>query len=226
LSTPVIATTTCADFRCAQDRFVSCTYRPRLLPGATGWLARSHQRRCADGSLLFHARLCARSAPLTPDGSSGLHNQDLHPFHGLRPIGRGSAPSPVRRKTAGSVTTLQDSLQATDHALARPPRGLCRGASTLRISPRAGHQLHGCLVTTVAGPPPASRTQLPGRTPIPDLVEIVCKVGLERLQILSVHSRGTLVGRDPPIRLPDQLLGNRKRLAVRLWHVLLASSRD
>jgi len=36
LSVPIIATTTCADFRCALGRFVGCTYRPRLLPGAAG----------------------------------------------------------------------------------------------------------------------------------------------------------------------------------------------
>ena len=33
-----------------------------------------------------------RSAPSTPEGSSGLHIQALHPFHGLHPEGRGSAP--------------------------------------------------------------------------------------------------------------------------------------
>lgn len=37
LSVPVIATTPCADFRCALGRFVGCTYRPRLLPGTAGW---------------------------------------------------------------------------------------------------------------------------------------------------------------------------------------------
>jgi hypothetical protein len=61
-------------------------------------------------------------------------------------------------------TTLQDSNNATDRLLARPQEGLCRGASTLRISPRAGHQLHSCLVTTVAGLPPASQIRFPGRT--------------------------------------------------------------
>jgi hypothetical protein len=37
LSIPVIATTPCADFRCARDRFVGRTYRSRLLPGTAGW---------------------------------------------------------------------------------------------------------------------------------------------------------------------------------------------
>ena len=40
--------------------------------------------------------------------------------------------------------------------------------------------------------------------------------------VLPVHPGGTLVGRDPPVRLPDQLLGNRKRLVLR---ALACSSR-
>ena len=77
----------------------------------------------------------------------------------------GTARLPPFPAQARSLTTLQDSINATDRLLARPPRGLCRGASTLWISPRAGHQLHGCLVTTVAGLPPASRIQLPRTHP-------------------------------------------------------------
>src|SRR5664279_2293284 len=42
LSVPFIATTTCADFRCALGRFVGCTYRPRLLPGTAGRQACGH----------------------------------------------------------------------------------------------------------------------------------------------------------------------------------------
>ena len=45
-----------------------------------------------DGSLLFPRRLSHHSTSLTPPGSSGLHLQALHPFHGLRPIVPGSAP--------------------------------------------------------------------------------------------------------------------------------------
>ena len=77
----------------------------------------------------------------------------------------GTARLPLFPAQAGSLTTLQDSIDATDRLLARPPRGLCRDASALWISPRAGHQLHGCLVTTVAGLPPASRIQLPRTHP-------------------------------------------------------------
>ena len=46
-----------------------------------------------DGSLLFPRWLCQRSTPSTPLGSSGLHLQALHPFPGLRPAPRDSAPS-------------------------------------------------------------------------------------------------------------------------------------
>ena len=49
---------------------------------------------------LFHRLLSLRSDPHTPEGSSGLHLQNLHPFHGLRLYCRGSAPScpPLSRR--------------------------------------------------------------------------------------------------------------------------------
>jgi hypothetical protein len=59
----------------------------------------------------------------------------------------------------------------------------------------------------------------PGAHPIPDLVEVVRKIGLELREILTVHSRRALVGLDPPPRLPHHQLGNRKRLVIGLWHV-------
>ena len=61
----------------------------------------------------------------------------------------------------------------------------------------------------------------PRAHPIPDPVEVVPQIGLELVQRLPVHSRGTLVGRNPPIRLPHHRLGNRKRLVLGLWHVHL-----
>ena len=66
----------------------------------------------------------------------------------------------------------------------------------------------------------------PRTHPIPDLVEVSLQIGLELVQGLPVHSRGTLVRLDLPPRLPDHQLGNHKRLAFRLCHVLLASSRS
>ena len=52
----------------------------------------------------------------------------------------------------------------------------------------------------------------PRAHPIPDLVEVVPQIGLELLQIHPVHPRRSLVGLDPPPRLPDHRPGNRKRL--------------
>jgi hypothetical protein len=46
------------------------------------------------------------------------------------------------------------------------PKGLCRGASTLRISPRAGHQLHGCLVI-YRGRTPTGKSITASRTHYP-----------------------------------------------------------
>src|SRR5215218_755420 len=59
----------------------------------------------------------------------------------------------------------------------------------------------------------------PRAHPVPDLVEVVCKIGLERPEILPVHFWRALVGLDPPPRLPDHQLGNHKRLVFGLWHV-------
>src|SRR5215211_2830136 len=59
----------------------------------------------------------------------------------------------------------------------------------------------------------------PRTHPVPDLVEVVRKIGLERLEILPVHSWRALVGLDPPPRLPDHRLGKHKRLVFGLWHV-------
>jgi hypothetical protein len=59
----------------------------------------------------------------------------------------------------------------------------------------------------------------PRAHPIPDPIEIVLQIRLELAQSLLVHSRGTLVGRNPPVRLPHHLLGNVERLDLRRWHV-------
>ena len=74
-----------------------------------------------DGSLLFPRWLCQRSTPSTPLGSSGLPLQALHPFPGLRPGRRDSAPSCSLRS---SLTTRQASLHAADRWLAPSHGGL------------------------------------------------------------------------------------------------------
>ena len=62
--------------------------------------------------------------------------------------------------------------------------------------------------------PDRRREPGPRAHPIPDLVEVVLKVGLELVQILPIHSGGALVGLDLPPRLPHHQLGNRKRLVL------------
>ena len=165
LSVPIIARITCADFRCALGRFVGCTYRPRLLPGTAGWRAYGHlmpvRRRI---SPLPYSAVQTFRSPYA-GGFLGAVIPSSSPRPWPSPHSERARLPLVPAQTAGSVTTLQDSIDATDRLLARPPKGLCRDASTLRISPRAGHQLHGCLVTTVAGLPPASRIQLPRTHP-------------------------------------------------------------
>src|SRR6516164_7370119 len=58
------------------------------------------------------------------------------------------------------------------------------------------------------------REVTPRGHPIPDLVEVILQVGLERLDGLTVHPGGALVGLDPLVCLPDHLLGNRVRLGL------------
>ena len=163
MSIPIIATTPCADFRCALDRFVGCTYRPRVLPGTAGWQTCGH-------SLPVRRRI----SPVPCSAVQTFRSPCAGRFLGVAPPRSSPRPWPSPRgKGLGSVSGPPKGGRCYDAAgftrcygpLARStPKGLCRDASALRISPRAGHQLHGCLVITVAGLPPASRTQLPGRT--------------------------------------------------------------
>ena len=74
--------------------------------------------------------------------------------------------------------------------------------------------------------PDRGREVGPRAHPIPDLVEVALKIGLELLKILPVHSRRALVGLDPPPRLPDHQPGDRKRLALRALACCFASSQD
>ena len=55
--------------------------------------------------------------------------------------------------------------------------------------------------------PHRGRKVRPRAHPVPDLVQIVLQIGLELAQGLLVHSRGTLVGRHLPVRLPNICLG-------------------
>ena len=159
LSMPIIARITCADFRCAPGRFRGLHLSASPLTGHRRLASLRPPNAGAQTDLSSSVFGCANvSIPLRRRRPRGC-NSKLYTVHGLRPVLKGSAPS-RSCQAAGVVTTLQDSLDVTDRLLSRPPRGLCRDASTPWISPRAGHQLHGCLVTTAAGLPPASRIQL------------------------------------------------------------------
>ncbi len=142
---------------------MGCTYRPRLLPGTTGWQARRppnagaqtdppvpcsavHTFRSPYARRFFRAA-SPRSPPVPWPSPyrKGLGSASFHPQNG------------GTRHDAAGFFTIRTACSLD------PQRSLCRDASTLRISPRAGHQLHGCLVITVAGPRPgksstASRT--------------------------------------------------------------------
>ena len=61
-------------------------------------------------------------------------HQALRGVHGLRHLSPGSAPPcPL---TGHKFTRRQDSRDAKDRSLARPPKGLCRWAPTPGVSPR------------------------------------------------------------------------------------------
>jgi Transposase IS66 family len=149
-------------------------YRLRLpldtppLPGATGYRFRRYHSRRA-GSPATSVLASRRISPVSSVGCACIplplrrrvlrccNSKVFAPSVAFaRPSGLGSRCF----RCCGEVTALQDSLHATDCALARRPRRLGRDASTARISPSAGHQLHGCLVITVTGLSPASPLRL------------------------------------------------------------------
>ena len=104
-----------------------------------------------------------RSAPSTPESSSGLHFQALHPFRGLRRERRGSALPPPTPNGRAAITTRQASLDATDRSVA-PPTGLL----TLGFDP-ARFQTE---------PPACYRAswQLPGRDSHPQAATSLCQI--------------------------------------------------
>ena len=99
-----------------------------------------------------------RSAPSTPGGSSGLHIQALHPFRGLRPEGRGSAPpSPGK---PGTLTTRQASLRRYGPLSRSPYRAFDAGLRPGPFPDRAASLLPGLLAATRTGLTPAGNDEL------------------------------------------------------------------
>jgi hypothetical protein len=134
------------------------------LPGVTGYRARrsndSFRRPPGRGGPpQFPPPPSERSEPHTPGGSSGLHVQALHPFHGLHPDDPGSAP-PLPHPKAGAFTTRQASLDATDHSVASPNGAFDAGLRPGPLPDRAASLLPGLLATTRTGLTPAGGDEL------------------------------------------------------------------
>src|SRR5712691_4438720 len=84
--------------------------------------------------------------PCTPLGSSGLHVQELDPFHGLRQGEPDSAPSGLLAET--KLSTRRASVHAVDRSLA-PPEGVLDPAlrrSGLPKRRRAATRVSWCLL--------------------------------------------------------------------------------
>lgn len=109
-------------------------------------------------SLLFRHLLSQHSASNTPESSSGLHIQILHPFHGLRHCMTGSALSCSRLRRA-NLTMLQSSLYVTDCCFAPPSRRVT-SLQHNRLPGSTGRLLLSSLAITETGLAPVSTCQL------------------------------------------------------------------
>ena len=129
LSTPILATTPSSDFRSTLHHFAHHAYRFRCYRSTRRRHPPGPCCRCRDGSLLFHDGLCDRSAPITPTSLWCCTSKVFTPSVAFARIC--GARHPFVSRCAGWVTTrLQDSLR-TDRPLARRPRRLCHGDSTV-----------------------------------------------------------------------------------------------
>jgi hypothetical protein len=111
------------------------------------------------GSPQFPPSPSKRSAPSTPGGPLGLCFQALHPFRGLHPELRGSAP-PISRLRPGRLTTRQDSLNAADRLVAPPDGAFDAGLRPDPFPGQAASLLPGLLAVTRTGLPPAGNDEL------------------------------------------------------------------
>ncbi len=113
-------------------------------------------------SLLFRHLLSQHSASSTPESSSGLRFQILHPFCGLRQHLKGSALS-CSPSSRGNLTMLQSSLYVTDCCFA-PPSQRDTSLQHNQSPGSTGRLLLGSLAITETGLAPVSKWQLSGRT--------------------------------------------------------------
>jgi hypothetical protein len=100
------------------------TSRPTPVIGPVTPTARSAGLPGRGGPPQFPPPPSERSTPSTPRSSSGLRFQDLHPFHGLRPTGRGSALPDTRSRRGRLRLTLRTARSHTPE-----------GCLTLRFDP-------------------------------------------------------------------------------------------
>jgi hypothetical protein len=162
LSTPIIARMTSSDFRSTLHHFPG----PPVIGVATsrstpGWqpeaidagaetdLPRS-VLNCAYVPIPIRRRVprCCTSKVFTPSMA----------FARVR-----GARLPHWSAFAGTITTLtQDSSSYGPYACSPPLQATLSWGFDSRVSPSIAHQLHGCLVITMAGLSPASSTQLRG----------------------------------------------------------------
>src|SRR5271166_403874 len=121
----------------------------------------SRNRMGRGGPLQFPPPLSERSEPLTPGSPSRLHFQDLHRFHGLRPLPSGSAlPCPTHTR-AGVLTTRQASLTLRTARLHTPHIGMLDAGLRHRPFPDdIASLLPGLLTVTRTGLSPASDDEL------------------------------------------------------------------
>src|SRR4051794_24241406 len=120
-----------------------------------------------------------RSTPSTPGSSSGLPIQVLDPFHGLRPIGRGSALPDTRSRRGRLRLTLRTARSHTP-----------KGCLTLRFDPRRFH------------PKPAACYRASWQQPGPDLPRTMSRALLnfaaairgDVQTLMSVSARSGVVG--------------------------------
>jgi len=163
LSAPIIASTPSSDFRSALRHFTGCAYRLRRYRQPQGGKPWSRGFRCRDGSLLFRAGLCDRSAPTTPTGLWCCMPRSTHRSW-PSPWGSWARHPHVPRSREGSSRRgYRIPLVRTDHLLAAPKATLSWRFDS-QVSPSAGHQLRGRLAATPTGLAPASPAQLSEHT--------------------------------------------------------------
>jgi len=131
LSAPIIASTPSSDFRSALRHFTGCAYRLRRYRQPQGGKPWSRGFRCRDGSLLFRAGLCDRSAPITPTGlwcciPRSTHRSWPSPWGS----GLGTRMFPAHARVLHDADT--GFLSYGPITCSPPQRRLCHGASTVR----------------------------------------------------------------------------------------------